>query len=227
MVPLIAGIRLAGDRRPAPAHQTGMATSIGRSRTALLAFVVSLLALMVACGASGTRQTLPPPVQATTVGVGDVFEVAIMGEEKFPPSYTVASDGTVTMPYIRNIKVAGLEPQQIADLVRDRLIQGDILTDPNVTVKVTQYHSKRLEVLGEVQQPGAFPLEPGMTLVRAISVAGGFSPIADKSKVSVRRKTQDGKTTSVTVNVEEIIDNNVPDVPLQAGDSINVGQRVF
>lgn len=191
----------------------------------LLPGVVVLL--FAACaGRSPQRVDLPPPKQATTLGVGDRFELRIVGEDKLPTTFQVAPDGTVDLPYIHRVKVEGLEPQEVAATVRDKLIEGEIWTDPSVSVSVTEYNSKRIEVLGEVQKPGSFPLEPGMTLLRAISLAGGFNSLADKDRVTIRRKVAAG-TKAATISVDDIMDNRVPDVPLQAGDSINVDDRVF
>ncbi len=193
---------------------------------ALVLTLVALCTLAVACRQPVKRPNLPAAVEVTTVGVGDVFELRIVGEDKLPTEYVVAPDGTVDLPYIHRVTVAGLEPQQISALVRDKLQEKKILTDPSVSVNVKAYNSKRVEVLGEVKKPGSLPLEPGMTLLRAISKAGGFNSLADKSNVTVRRKVKNG-TKSARVDVTGILENLIPDVPLQAGDSIHVGQRVF
>lgn len=188
---------------------------------------VLLMVVLTACGSSRPRPVdLPAPIEATTIGVGDVFELRIVGEDKLPSTFTVSPDGTADFPYVKRLKVSGLEPQELAELVRAKLMEGQILTDPSVSVSMKEYNSKRVEVLGEVQRPGSLPLQPGMTLLRAISMAGGFNSIANKDKVMIRRKV-DGKTRAATVSVDDIIDNKIPDVPLQAGDSINVAQRVF
>ncbi|MGK3986653.1 polysaccharide biosynthesis/export family protein [Sorangium sp. So ce136] len=191
-------------------------------------WTAALLALAIAACSSRQPEpvNLPPPVEATTIGVGDVFELRIVGEDKLPSTFTVAPDGTVDLPYVKRLKVAGLEPQEVAELVRAKLMEGQVLTDPSVSVSIREYNSKRVEVLGEVQKPGSLPLQPGMTLLRAISMAGGFNSIANKDRVTIRRKSQ-GKTVFATVSVEDIIDNKIPDVPLQAGDSIHIAQRVF
>jgi len=191
----------------------------------LLAIFVAI-SLSASCGSPPRPVDLPRPVEATTVGTGDVIELHIVGEDKLPPFYTVASDGTVDLPYVKRVHVAGLEPQQISDTVRKALMAGEILTDPSVSVSVKEYNSKRVEVLGEVQKPGSFPLQPGMTLLRAISMAGGFNSIANKGHVTIRRKVKGG-TRAATVSVDDIIANKIPDPPLQAGDSINVDQRVW
>lgn len=195
-----------------------------RASIALLAIIVGGV---VGCGGSGVKPlALPPPVEVTSVGAGDVFEMRIVGEDRLPTAYTVAPDGTVDLPYIKRVKVEGLEPQEIAALVRKLLVEKEIRTDPDVTVNVKDYTSKRVEIIGEVQRPGSLPMTPGMTLLRAISIAGGFNALANKSRVTIRRKVK-GATLAATVSVDDIIDNKIPDPPLQAGDSINVGQRVF
>src|SRR5262249_9577732 len=126
------------------------------------------------CGPPPRPIELPPPVEVTTLGVGDVFEMHIVGEDKLPSSFTVAPDGSVDLPYIKRVQVAGLEPQEVSALIRKRLIEGAVLVDPSVSVSMKEYNSKRVEVIGEVSKPGSIPLAPGMTLLRAISIAGGF-----------------------------------------------------
>jgi polysaccharide export outer membrane protein len=181
----------------------------------------------MACSGSRPKPVdLPAPIQTTTLGVGDVFELSIVGEERLPKVFTVASNGTVDLPYVKRVQVAGLEPEELSVIVRNKLMEGEILTNPDVSVQVKEYNSKRVEVLGEVQKPGSLPLQPGMTLLRAISLAGGFNNIADKEEVTIRRKVK-GRIRAATVSVEAIINNQIPDIPLQAGDSINVGQRIW
>ena len=130
------------------------------------------------------------------------------------------------LPYVQNIKVAGLEPQEISRRVREALIQGDFLRDPSVVVRVKEYRSKRVSLLGQVQKAGSFPLTPGLTLVQAISLAGGLNAIAHRDRINLSRKTADG-TKTVPVSLDAITDGRSPDLLLQAGDRIYVHERVF
>lgn len=189
--------------------------------------LLGMVAASMGCGPQPRSVSLPAALEMTAIGVGDVFVVQIVGEDKLPTEYTVAPDGTVDIPYIRRVKVVGLEPQEISDLIRVRLVSEEILTKPSVSVSVKAYRSKRVEVLGEVRKPGSLPLEPGMTLLRAISQAGGFNSLAAKSRVTVRRKVVGRKTVVAIVDVTAIVDNSIADIALQAGDAIIVGQRVF
>lgn len=187
----------------------------------------SAMTLLVGCQRAAPKAVvLPPVVEANTLGIGDVFSLVIVGESNLPTGFTVAPDGTVDVPYIGRIKVLGLEPQQVTDLVRKRLMDSQILTNPSVSVEIKAYNSKRVVIGGEVRTPGALPLEPGMTLVRALSQAGGLTSIARKDGVVLRRAVG-GKTKAVVVDYDAIINNQIPDVPLQSGDTIFVPQRAF
>lgn len=201
-----------------------------RVRLALVAFLIlALLApTLAACAsnADNSKVKLPAPVESTTLGPGDVFQLQIVGEKELPTEYQIASDGTVDLPYIHTVKVAGLEPQEVARLVREKLMKEKILSDPSVVVSVKEYRSKSITVLGGVQKPGAFPLTPGLSLLQAISLAGGLTSIANKDRLTLRRKIKGGATT-VVVSIEAITEGRSPDIPLQAGDSIYVHERVF
>lgn len=199
---------------------------MSRAGKVALPLALGLALALISCGGTVRPVNLPPPVKATTIGVGDVVEVQIVGEEKLPRLFTVASNGTVDLPYIKRVHVEGLEPEELSSVITAKLITGEFLTNPDVSVSVKEYNSKRVEVIGEVQKPGSLPLQPNMTLVRAISLAGGFNGIADKDRVTILRKTSRG-IKSATVSVQAIVDNKLPDVPLQAGDSISVAQRIW
>lgn len=186
------------------------------------------LLLLGACGAAAdnSRAVLPAPVESTTVGPGDIFQMEIVGEKDLPREYQVASDGTVDIPYVGRLKVEGLEPQEIAALVRTKLQQGEILSSPSVIVAVKEYNSKRVTVLGQVSKPGSFPFTTGMTLILALSQAGGLTAIAHTGRVNLTRRTKQG-TKTVLLDVGAINDGRSPDIALQAGDRIYVHERVF
>lgn len=193
-------------------------------------FVVLLAALLAVLGCAGrpkTRVNLPPPVESTTIGAGDVFVLSIVNEDKLPKEFRVSPDGSVDLPYIHRVQVAGLEPQEIVDLVRKKLMEADILRDPSVAIDIKEYNSKRVVVLGQVQKPGSFPLTPGFTLIQAISQAGGFNSIANRDRINLTRKTAAGQTRTIVLSVDAITDGTLPDIPLQSGDTIFVGERIF
>jgi polysaccharide export outer membrane protein len=150
----------------------------------------------------------------------------IVGEKDLPQEYQVASDGTVDLPYLHTVKVADLEAQEVARLIRNKLIEAKILSDPSVVVEVKEFSSRKVTILGQVAKPGSFTFLPGMTLIQAISQAGGLTAVANGDHVNLSRKTADGKQT-VQISVGDIIDGKMPDIPLQAGDQIYVHERIF
>jgi polysaccharide export outer membrane protein len=187
-----------------------------------------LVVLSVACAArrDNSHINLEPPTDQTTLGPGDVFQLQIVGEKDLPLEYQVASDGTVNLPFVHQVKVAGLEPQQVERLVAERLVELQVLSDPSVVVTVKEYASKRISVLGQVQKPGSFPFTSGMTLIQVISLAGGLTAIAEADRVNLTRHSKTGSRT-VVLSIEAITEGRSPDIPLQAGDQIFVHERIF
>ena len=113
-------------------------------------FGLATSALLLGCGSSNENQriNLPTPTEKSTVGPGDVFVMEVVGEKELPREYMVASDGTVDLPFVQTVRVAGLEPQEIARLVRKLLIEKQILSDPSVVVQVKEYNSRRITLMG-------------------------------------------------------------------------------
>ncbi len=169
---------------------------------------------------------LPEPIVNQAVGPGDVLEVFVVGEDKLPKEYEVGPDGTLLFPYIDPMKVAGLEPRDIAHTLRENLVKAKFLVSPQVQVKVKTYNSKKIQVIGQVAKQGPLPYQDGMTLVQAISAAGWFTPLADTNHVQVIRQV-DGGAVNAIVSVDAITDNARADVKLQQGDTIKVDQRLF
>ena len=198
----------------------------GVRRRALLELGASLL--LGGCGASHDNQriNLPPPTEKSTVGPGDVFTMEVVGEKELPREYQVASDGTVDLPFLQTVHVAGLEPQEIARLIRKLLMQKQILSDPSVVVQVKEYNSRRVTIMGQVAKPGTFPYTTGLTLIQALSQAGGPTGIANLDKVNLTRRV-DGGSRTVVISIGTIMEGRSVDIPLQAGDRIFVHERLF
>jgi protein involved in polysaccharide export with SLBB domain len=187
-----------------------------------------LTLLIVACSRPHPGPpNLPTPTPSTIVGPGDVFEVSVLGEKDLPKEFRIQPDGSVDFPYVDRLQVAGLEPQQIEELIKSQLVEKKILTSPQVTLVVKQYNSKKISVIGAVQKPGSISWTDGIKLVEAISLSGGFTSIADADHVRLTRNVAPGKTVTATISVDDITDGKQSDVPLQAGDTIKVDQRVF
>jgi protein involved in polysaccharide export with SLBB domain len=192
-----------------------------------LALIVAV-ALVVSCGhGRPTAVSLPDPRPSTTVGPGDVFEVSVLGEKDLVKEYRVQPDGSVDFPYLDRVVVRDLEPQQIEERIKSELIERKILTNPQVTLVVKQYNSKKVSVIGAVQKPGSLPWTEGMKLIDAISLAGGLTPLANGDRVRLTRIVSGSQTATATVSVDDISEGRMADLLLQAGDTIKVDQRLF
>jgi protein involved in polysaccharide export with SLBB domain len=193
-----------------------------------VARLLLVLLLVVGCGARpGPPVNLPAPRQSTAIGPGDVFDVLIVGEKEWPHEFRVQPDGSIDFPYIERVNVGGMEPQDIASLLKLRLKEAKLLKDPQLTIVVKSYVSKKVSIVGQVSKPGAVSWTDGLRLVDAISQSGWFTPLADSNHVTLIRQTGPGKAMTVSVSVDAITEGQQPDIPLQAGDTIKVDQRVF
>ena len=139
--------------------------------------------------------------------------------------YTIDSSGEIAVPYIDIVKVEGRSPAMIRDEIKKRLADG-YLKNPIVQVDVLDIQSRRVAVMGEVKNPGQYPYAPSMTILDAITAAGGFTPMSRANAVTVLRR-QNSKPIKYTVPVGEIQNNRATNFPMRPGDVINVPQRVF
>ncbi len=201
--------------------------------TRLLSLLSILLVAVIGLLVPGCGRNYPPPAKLPDpvvnqqVGPGDVLEVVVVGEDKLPKEYEIGADGNLLFPYIEPIKVAGLEPRQIATSLRDGLVEAKFLVAPQVQVKVKAYNSKKIQVIGQVAKQGPLPYQDGMTLVQAVSAAGWFTPLADTNHVQIIRQVPGRGAVNAIVSVDAITDNARADVKLQQGDTIKVDQRLF
>ena len=133
----------------------------------------------------------------------------------------VRPDGKISLPLINDVQAAGSTPQQLASSVTEKLRK--YVQEPQVTVIVTAINSQRVFVVGEVLRAGAFPLIPGMTVLQALSSAGGFTTFADVKKIHVMR-TVNGKQENLPFNYRDVLkgDNPAQNIKLLPGDTVIV-----
>lgn len=186
------------------------------------------LALQLACGGAPAKQPkLPPPIETSSLGPGDVIEVTVYDEPSMSKPFKVAPNGTIDFPLVGTLEIEGKEPQEVADLIKTRLRDGKILKNPSVSVLVKEVNSKKVAVFGQVQKPGQFPMTEGMTVVQAISLAGGFTSLADRDRVTLNRRVSKDKVVRVVFSVAAITEGKLNDILLQSGDTIYVEERAF
>ena len=126
-----------------------------------------------------------------TLGPRDVLHINVFNETELSGEYTVESDGTLSFPLIGRIEAAGLTLPAFEDLLRARLADG-YFREPRITAAIAEHRSRRVFVIGEVRQPGAYPLTGRMSLIEALATAGSTSPLAADEALIVRADHADG-----------------------------------
>jgi len=162
----------------------------------------------------------------TTLGPGDVFDIRVFEEKELSSTFRVASDGSIDFPLLGTLKVAGLNPSAVSKLVEDGLRDNEFLKNPQVSILVKEYNSKKISVFGQVKKPGTFSYQDGMSVVEAISLGGGFTSMARKNDVTVIRVIN-GKKRRFGVPVEEIGQGKASNFIMRPGDIVFVPERVF
>jgi polysaccharide export outer membrane protein len=155
------------------------------------------------------------------IGAQDVLDINVWKEPDVSRVVPVRPDGKISLPLLNDVQAAGLTPAQLATQLTENLKK--YVTNPQVTVIVTVINSQRVYILGEVTRPGAFPLIPGMSVLQALSSAGGFTQFAKVKSIFVRR-LENGKEAKYPFNYREVISGKRPeqDILLKAGDTIVV-----
>lgn len=155
------------------------------------------------------------------IGSQDVLEISVWKDPELTQTVPVRPDGKISMPLLNDIQAAGLTPNQLKAQITDGLKK--FMTDPIVTVIVSQINSQRVYITGEVTKTGAYPLLPGMTILQALSSAGGFTNFANTKKIYMFR-TVNGKRVVFPFNYRDVIRGKSIDqnVVLEAGDTIVV-----
>ena len=170
-----------------------------------------IAALLLFCSAALPADDAKPGYR---IAPGDTLRIAIFGHEDLSGEFEVDGSGRISLPLIRTIEAAGHTTVELAAAIRDSLMP-DYLRDPKVSVEVIGYQP--VFVLGEVRQPGSYPFATGMTVVKAIALAGGYTYRADKKDIVILRDG-DGKERRLPVGEH---------VALRPGDVIEVPERFF
>ncbi|MBL9133572.1 MAG: polysaccharide export protein [Verrucomicrobiaceae bacterium] len=134
--------------------------------------------------------------------------------------YTVSDNGTINLAHIREVRAAGLKPSSLQRAIQDAYVSQEIYTKPTVTVSIDggdAATARMVYVVGGIKGNGNIVYTPGMTVLKAISAAGGFSPFARQSKTKLIRNGQ-----TYEINLKDISSDPSKDMKLQPEDQIIV-----
>jgi polysaccharide export outer membrane protein len=150
--------------------------------------------------------------QQHKLGPGDVVSISVYGEPELSKEATIDKIGVIDFPFIGEVLALGATTEQLQQKV-DRGLRGDYLVDPEVTVAMVRY--RPYYVNGEVRKPSAYPYTPGTTVIKAITLAGGYTQRAAKDKVLIQREGQDN------------VYRARPDTAVRPGDVLTIKESLF
>lgn len=182
--------------------------------------LAGLFAFIAACQATPVvNQPVATPtgsanVEAYKLGAGDEVKVTVFGEDDLSGLFEVDGSGTIAMPLIGEVTAINLTVRQLETSISNALA-GKYLKNPQVSAEVTNY--RPFYILGEINNPGEYPYTSGLTVMRAVASAGGFTYRANKKQVYIKR-------LEATSEVAIALDSTVTVNP---GDTIRIGERIF
>lgn len=190
------------------------------------------VSLGVGCRSSGPGIAAPAPEPppnyerlSNALGTGDVVEIRVFREPELGGTYRLGPEGKIDFPFIGVVELSGKTEAEVSREIQKRLADG-YLQDPQVTVFVREFNSRKVHVLGQVTKPGTFGYDAGMTIIQAITNAGGFTRLASPNNVRVTRE-QKGAEKNFVVRVGDIREGTRQNFLLLPGDIIYVPQSVF
>lgn len=187
-------------------------------RTFMAAFVAA--ALLAGCAAGSAD--LPPQAAAGEVATpqyrldaGDEVRITAYGLDALNNNFTVSDAGDISLPLIENVQARGKTVGELQSDITRLLAERQILRDPSVNVQITKY--RPFYILGEVKSPGEYPYRPGMSVLTAIAMAGGYTFRADQKNMTITRQ----------IGGRNVVGRARDTTTVQPGDTIRVTERWF
>lgn len=172
----------------------------------------------MAAPAAATAAT-PPSTKTYIIGAEDVLKIVIWNNAPMSGEFTVRPDGAISIPLLGDVTVANKTPQQVEEDIAHRLVDGQLIRDPHVSVGLTAVHSKKYYIQGEVMKPGAYDLVVPTTVMEGLVNAGGFRDFANTRKIRILRGSQEFKFNYKQVSHGKSREQNIY---LEPGDQIIV-----
>lgn len=156
-----------------------------------------------------------------TIQAGDVLQITVWKEADMDREVLVLPDGTVSFPLIGSFSAEGLTPAQVQSTIKTKL--ATLIPDASVTVVVKAALGHSISVIGQVAKPGELLMGHQMSVLQALSQAGGLTPFASEDSIKVLRNV-DGEQTAITIPYDDIAQGRNLDknIPLEPGDIIMV-----
>jgi protein involved in polysaccharide export with SLBB domain len=177
-------------------------------------FIAPLLAVAIAgCAAEPLPVGPAPQATAYTLGAGDKIRVTTFGFENLSGEFIIGADNAIALPLIGAISAKGATPVELQAKITDALVDRKIVRDPRVSAEVIEY--RPYYILGEVGKPGQYPFTNGLTVLKAVATAQGFTYRANEKTIFI---TRDLTNSEITVPL-------TPSTPVRPGDTVRIAER--
>lgn len=187
------------------------------------AFILIMLLFIFPCHFLGQERVKDVRYAAEyKIGPKDLLDISVFGLEELNKIVRVSEEGKITLPLLGEVEVEGLTKTELEKKL-SQLLEEEYLQNPQVTVFIKDYQSKRVSVLGAVEEPGPYELLGRQTLLQLISQAGGLTEEAG-DEIIVIRQLQDGTSNALKISIDDLIlkgDANL-NIPLEPNDIINI-----
>ena len=145
-----------------------------------------VLALLAMIAMVLTVQPAAAQKESLLIGPGDLIQVDVLDTPEMEQQVRVTDEGNAPLAYVGNVKVGGMTPGAAAEAIQLLLVSKNVMKHPQVTVRVQEYSTQDVSVLGQVHTPGAYPLTTPQPVLRVLSLAGGVTDLADR-QVTIKR----------------------------------------
>jgi polysaccharide export outer membrane protein len=204
-----------GQKAPAPRAEAAASAFPAETRPATPANSVNAPAIAAAAG----DYVLSP---------SDTIEMTVFREPDLTTRSRVGSDGSVQLPLIGDVRIAGLTVRVAREVIRKRY-DADYLVDPQVYLNIVEYAPRNFTILGQVVKPGTYDFPAGrpLSLLEAVGMAGGFTRSADRGRVTAKRAGGPAGESTIKINAKKLAADGKDSFQLQPGDIITVGESWF
>jgi polysaccharide export outer membrane protein len=186
-------------------------------------FIVALVALGIAGSVPAQESTFSSDVR---IGPRDIVDIKVVQDDKLNTRATVSDDGQITMPLIGKVDVSGLSQRQAEGRIKT-ILEGRYMTRADVSVQIAEFGNKPISVVGAVTHPGSIGATNNMTLIQAITQAGGLAAGYGKT-LYVLRTGSNGLSEQISIDIDDLMVSGNPDLnlPLAPNDVINIPMEV-
>ncbi len=156
------------------------------------------------------------------LGVNDVIEITVYDETNLSRTFRIDTSGKILFPLIGEVEVVNRKINEIVKEIETKLSEK-YLKNPQVTIFVKETNSKKVYIFGQISKPGSYSYQTDLTLLQLIATSGGFTQIADKSNIILKRNVNNN-VSSYKIPVNQIIDGKIKDIILIPNDIIYVSE---